>query len=224
MEHNLQNYQPLTRCRQRGGGVCFVLSGIRGCLKIRNTNVRVYLLYRYLSKILYVLSMFLWSLSWRFTDLLLFLKGPLVFCILYPFFSTYAAQAGHCPRPLWGDWLGNRHQWPACVCVSICSNNVSSLSDTKLIVASGQMFENSWFSAPYKKSGLRMFVSWSIWLMSPDLTEQLLTASRNVCSTDHHRSNLASSRLAPHSKLLPCMQLSGLQQGVSCMQHMQPEK
>ena len=143
-------------------------------------------------------------------------------CILYPFFSTYAAQAGHCPRPLWGDWLGNRHQWPACV--SICSNNVSSLSDTKLIVASGQMFENSWFSAPYKKSGLRMFVSWSIWLMSPDLTEQLLTASRNVCSTDHHRSNLASSRLAPHSKLLPCMQLSGLQQGVSCMQHMQPEK
>ena len=127
--------------------------------------------------------MFLWSLSWRFTDLLLFLKGPLVFCILYPFFSTYAAQAGHCPRPLWGDWLGNRHQWPACV--SICSNNVSSLSDTKLIVASGQMFENSWFSAPYKKSGLRMFVSWSIWLMSPDLTEQLLTASRNVCSTDH---------------------------------------
>ena len=64
------------------GGVCFVLSGIRGCLKIRNTNVRVYLLYRYLSKILYVLSMFLWSLSWRFTDLLLFLKGPLVFCTL----------------------------------------------------------------------------------------------------------------------------------------------
>ena len=213
MEHNLQNYQPLTRCRQRGGGVCFVLSGIRGCLKIRNTNVRVYLLYRYLSKILYVLSMFLWSLSWRFTDLLLFLKGPLVLCILYPFFSTYTAQAGHCPGPSGvSDLVTVTGDQP-----DICSNNVSSLSDTKLIVASGQMFENSWFSAPYKKSGLRMFVSWSIWLMSPDLTEQLLTASRNVCSTDHQG-------LAPHSKLLPCMQLSGLQQGVSCMQHMQPEK